>query len=129
MKIFLDDVRQPEDCLTYMYTRVGNSNFLYLKEWMIAKNYEDFRNLIDKHKGNITHISFDHDLAHEHYDASMFENELHYNNLYNEFKEKTGLDCAKYFKEVYDKESLPYPMLMIHTQNPVGLKNLINLFQ
>lgn len=43
MKIFLDDVRIPEDCAKYMYTRIGPENIRYLdKDWVICKNYDEF---------------------------------------------------------------------------------------
>ena len=38
MKVFLDDVRNPKDCVTYMHQRIGDKNPIYLEEWVIAKN-------------------------------------------------------------------------------------------
>jgi hypothetical protein len=53
--------------------------------------------------------------------------------LYEEYlktvKEKTWLDCAKYFKEFYDRNKLKYPIIFIHSMNPVCTQNIINLFK
>ncbi len=133
MKIFLDDVRNPEDCLGYMYQRIGKDNFLYLQDWTIARDYEAFKLLVKacyEKFITITHISFDHDLADEHYNPVM-DNPEEYNKL--QFKEKTGYDCAKWFLEYYegfgDNPPVPFPTLFVHSMNPVGTQNIINLFK
>lgn len=132
MKVFLDDVRVPNDCLSYMYNRIGHLNPIYnAGEWYIVRNYPEFVRTIDRFKGEITHISFDHDLADGHYHKNMQEGVLNYesedfkSNDYN----KTGYHCAKYMKEVYEKEGLKQPVLFVHSMNPVGTENIINLFK
>lgn len=130
MKIFLDDVRNPKDCLGYMHTRIGNLNPIYEKEWYIVRDYDEFVNIIlDCFRDNIkiTHISFDHDLADEHYDDENVDiND--YDALYETFKEKTGLDCAKWLKEYYEDINIDLPTIFVHSMNPVGRQNIINIF-
>lgn len=131
MKIFLDDIRQPVDCVGYMYQRIGLDFNLYAKEdWIIARNYQEFVDLVETHKGEITHISFDHDLAEGHYHQNMQEGVLNYNSedFVNDYH-KTGYHCAKYLKELYKNTGLELPIMFVHSMNPVGTQNIINLFK
>ena len=130
MKLFLDDYRQPTDFAKYMHMRIGVENPIYLKDdWYIVRNYSEFCKTIDQYKGEITHISFDHDLADEHYHVNMFKDREGYMKHLETISEKTGLDCAKYMKSVYDKLSISYPRMYVHSLNPVGIENIINLFK
>lgn len=122
MKLFLDDVRNPENCAKYMHLRIGTLNPIYLERWRVVRNYEEFISVINDHAREITHISYDHDLADEHYNPETWE-------VATRYKEKTGLDCAKYMKWFYDENKLPYPIMFVHSMNPVGSANIINLFK
>jgi hypothetical protein len=131
MKIFLDDVRLPIHCRVYMGRRIGHLALEHYNDnddWFIVRNYDEFVDAIDTFLGQITHISFDHDLADEHYHSDMYVGEDEY---YNSIKgtEKTGLDCARYFKDRYDEERLDYPKMFVHSMNPVGTEAIINLFK
>lgn len=131
MKIFLDDYRSPTDCLSYMYLRIGKLNIVYNEgDWYVVKNYPAFVKAINRFKGEVTHISFDHDLADGHYHQNMQEGVLNYDteDFNSDDMNKTGYHAAKYFKDLYDKENLQYPMLFVHSMNPVGTDNIINLF-
>jgi len=129
MKLFLDDIRQPKDCIAYMHQRIGALNPIYLQEWMVVRNYEEFVNAVTEHIDIITHISFDHDLSDEHYDPAMYQGETEYNELYNQFTEKTGYECAKWFKQFYREKNKTFPVMFIHSMNPTGTQNSINVFQ
>lgn len=133
MKIFLDDVRIPEDCAKYMHTRIGPENLMYLdKDWVIAKDHSQFIELVeDCYLSGIpvTHVSFDHDLADEHYDPSMMVSDEDYNSLYETFKERTGKECAEFLKEYYKERKLSLPIIFVHTMNPVGKINIENVFK
>lgn len=129
MKVFLDDVRIPKDCINYMYRRIGALNSIYLEEWVVVKNYNDFIEIIINNYNDITHISYDHDLADEHYTKDMYSGEEKYNKHYDSFKEKTGLDCAKFVKTFYNNNNLELPIMFVHSMNPVGTQNIINLFE
>jgi len=115
MKIFLDDIRCPSECASYMHKRIGKLNPIYLEgNWYVVRNYEQFQQAVIDHSNIITHVSFDHDLADEHYHSSM---------------EKTGYDCAKWLKEYYDFREKSLPTMFVHSMNPVGTENIINLFK
>ena len=72
MKLFLDDYRSPIDCFPYMWQRIGNLTPMYNDgKWRIVRNYPEFISAINKFKGEITHISFDHDLVDGHYQQNV----------------------------------------------------------
>lgn len=122
VKIFLDDIKQPQECVTYMHTRIGKDNPIYLQEWVVVRNFADFCKAIEKYQ-SITHVSFDHDLADEHYydcDKGFCR---------GDYEEKTGYDCALWMKEYYKKLGLELPIMYVHSMNPVGTQNIINLFK
>ena len=122
MKLFLDDVRNPSECVHYMYQRIGKLNPIYLEDWHLVRNYKEFKEFVDKNIGKITHVSFDHDLADIHYDPSTWTESFKYH-------EETGLDCAKYLKQLYEETNTPLPIMFVHSMNPVGTENIINLFK
>jgi hypothetical protein len=111
-----------------MKVRIGALISLYKEEWEIVRNYEQFVSSINDHAREITHISYDHDLADEHYTTEMYVNEEAY---YEAIKgtEKTGLDCARYMKWFYDENKIAYPVMFVHSMNPVGMQAIINVFK
>jgi len=115
--LFLDDVRNPSDCVYYMYTPIYTS-----VEWIIVRDYNSFVETIEK-LGLPEIISFDHDLADEHYSPEMYTES--YDDLYEEFKEKTGYDCAKWLVNhcMDNNKELP-KVILVHSMNPVGRKNI-----
>lgn len=119
MMVFLDDVRESKDCVTYMHQRIGDKNPIHLKEWIIAKNYDEFVDIVSENFDTITHVSFDHDLANEHYISDQPS---------DMYLEKTGLDCAKWLKEFYEKNDTTLPIMFIHSMNPIGTQRIINEF-
>lgn len=109
-KLFLDDVRSPED--VYKYTKLG----LYLSDWIIVKDYEQFISAIYLH-GLPNIISFDHDLG--------FTDEYYIeSNLPSPGSEKTGYDCAKWLVNYCIDTKSVLPTYYIHSQNPVGAENI-----
>lgn len=120
-KLFLDDVRYPLDCVGYMHTRVGPLNTLYTEEWVIVRNYEDFVSTITSH-GLPAIVSFDHDLAPEHYDPSMLD--YPEKVMFEDFATKTGHDCAKWLVAYCKSNRQPLPKCFIHSMNPVGSQNI-----
>jgi len=128
MKVFLDDVRKPIDCVDYMYYRIRNDAPIYIEKWEIVRNYNEFVDLVSKHFQSITHISFDHDLADEHYHTDMYKSEEEYYNSISG-SENTGYDCAKWMKDFYDEQGIEYPIMYVHSMNPMGTQKIINLFK
>jgi hypothetical protein len=106
--LFLDDIRFPED------TR----NVGWRDDWMIARSYDDAVILITEH-GVPDFISFDHDLADEHYES--FEA--------GAAGEKTGYTFAKWFCNHVMENDLALPdefAYYVHSMNPVGAQNIRN---
>lgn len=128
IRIYLDDVRTPK------LDPAGG-------DWIVVRSYQEF---VDKVKelglDNIHMISLDHDLG----DSAMSE---YFNNVspnytldYNNIKEKTGYDCAKwlvnYFYDLYPEAldttrlrkiglQIRFPQVYVHSANPIGAANIM----
>lgn len=109
--LYLDDEKTPIEILD------GYSN------WNIVRNYEEFVDYI-KRNGVPDYISFDHDLALEHY--------LDYSTNcciinYDEFEEKTGFDCAKWLVEFANEHQLDIKSIGVHSFNSIGNDNILQV--
>jgi hypothetical protein len=122
-KIYLDDIRTPLN-----------------KEWVVVRNYSEFvAKVQDIGLENISEISLDHDLG----DTAMNE---YFNNVspnytlnYDNIKEKTGYDCAKWLVEHYYQlnpdtnepriikrnSEFKFPKVYCHSANPIGAGNIM----
>lgn len=121
--LYLDDIRTPTDTLPGY------------EPWEIVRNYEEFtRWIMDNGLPDL--VSFDHDLADEHMQD-------YYDQIakigwqspsYNQYKERTGLDCAKFLCESFEfmismdapdsPHSEKFPTCVVHSHNPVGADNI-----
>lgn len=103
-KLFLDDSRDAPD-----FT------------WDTVRSYKEFVAYITLH-GVPDVVSFDHDLADEHYTVWQETTyvEEHAEVHYRQFLEKTGYDCAKWLIE---RGTLPKEY-HVHSLNPVGRQNI-----
>jgi len=117
--LFLDDFRSPLDAFDY------TKDISYsTKEWVIVRNYDEFINTIRERylNGEFPHlISFDHDLSDEHYDHTNYQE-----FYYEEFKEKTGYECAKWLIDFCVDKDIHLPEYLVHSMNPVGKSNIIS---
>ena len=123
-RLYLDDIRIPTESGGYMYPVELRKEYR-LHEWVIVKSYAEFVKCILE-RGLPTHISFDHDLADEHYTSV---GTTAYNNDNNE---KTGYHCAKWLCDYLSDNNLPLPICFVHSMNPIGKENiesLLNNFQ
>ncbi|MDQ1094990.1 MULTISPECIES: cyclic-phosphate processing receiver domain-containing protein [Chryseobacterium] len=109
--LFLDDIRYPFE--VYHYTQ---NDIFRRKDWYIVRNYEQFTGRILE-QGLPEMISFDHDLADEHYLKTGSQ----------EFVEKAGYDCAKWLVEYCMDHLLDLPEFYCHSLNPVGKENIESL--
>jgi hypothetical protein len=111
--VFLDDER-----------KVGQVTWLRLPNdviWQTVRSYEQFVHYIEwfwKEHGKLPDaISFDHDLAFDHYKASEHGN---YDGV-----EKTGYHAAKWFTNFLDEHGIKeLPAWYVHSMSPVGKKNI-----
>jgi|SRR5579885_3650935 len=118
-KLFLDDIRNPVQCVTYMHSRIGVKNPIYLeKGWVICRNFECFKNTILEY-GLPEFISFDHDLSDSHYQEIV------------EFgffvSDDTGYDCARWLIEYCESNGYKIPQFAVHSQNPIGAERIFSL--
>jgi hypothetical protein len=120
--LFLDDFRHPYDCVAYMRDPMKYAKW----NWVVVKNHEEFVKKIEE-DGLPEFISFDHDLADEHYDNTMYQGVEEYSKKYEHFKEKTGLDCAKWLTEHCMDTKQKLPDFEIHSMNPAGGENIRSL--
>lgn len=121
-RLFLDDIREPKDTASYMKREDYGRYFLF--NWVVVRNYDEFKEYIIKN-GIPRCISFDHDLALEHYTPEEYWGDYDKSKEYQEslcYTEKTGQDCAIWLCEHLDGKRLP--LWYIHSQNPVGANNI-----
>lgn len=121
--LFLDDYRNPQDCLSYMHKRIGADNAVYHGDWVVVKNYKEFTDYI-KHNGVPRVVSFDHDLGDEHYllGCAEFCDWEEYYRADN--RQETGYDCAKWLVDYCKNNNLDLPICIVHSMNPVGTENI-----
>jgi len=122
-KLFLDDIRKPFD-VKQAWHKGAWEEFPSLFSWTIVRSYDQFVQFILQN-GLPSVISFDHDLSWEHYPKSELSLTAPIN--YAAFKEKTGLDCAKWLIEYCLVNQFELPDFYVHSFNPVGRANIINL--
>lgn len=108
--LFLDDLRSPGD-VTWVN--------LPSASYRVARNYNQFvENVCNL--GLPVFVSFDHDLADEHY-IKMMQGELH-----DYGDEKTGYECAQWLVDYCVKHNLKFPAYAVHSLNPVGRERIDN---
>jgi len=125
-KLFLDDFRIPKDAINLVPTILNK--FYWENDWDIVTNYDDFVEYIEVN-GVPEFVSFDHDLDDEHYndlfsDKNWVKDDSDIELMYNEYKEKTGLECAKFLVEYCVDKKVPLPEYIVHSANPAGKKNI-----
>lgn len=101
---------------------------LPLVEWVIVRNYNDFVNYIKEH-GIPLRVSFDHDLADEHYQEYHRMNNSDKKINYENLTEKTGFHCAQFLANYCIENNIPIPKYYIHTMNPVGAVNIFSILE
>ena len=84
MKLYLDDIRNPEQ--TYPYAT----------DWLVVRNYNEFILVLEKHFSDLEIISFDHDI--DSYDEKG--NELTYKDYYGNYQIKGKKVTKEEFEEI-----------------------------
>lgn len=97
-------------------------------EWTIVRSYQAFVDIILK-DGIPSMISFDHDLADEHYKEYFAHNDEQRPIDYSKLTEKTGRDCALWLANYCVDNSIPIPVYYIHTLNPDGGENIRSILE
>lgn len=121
--LFLDDERRPKD-VTWVD--------LPLVNWTIAKNYDDFVRIVSS-LGLPTRVTFDHDLAEEHYEEYHWaHNDMNMKKgifQYDRMKEKTGFHCVQWLVNYCAERGVPFPEYYVHTMNDIGRVNIIQFIE
>jgi len=127
--LYLDDIRIPENTADYILP-VELKSMYRLLDWVIVRSYAEFVEYITKN-GVPSLVSFDHDLAAEHYctPQELWNNYEESKKFQEEqvYVEKTGLDCARWLCEYCLANKIGLPECFIHSMNPVGADNIRNL--
>jgi hypothetical protein len=113
--LFLDDVRVPQQ-VTWAA--------IPLVEWEIVRSYDEFVKKVEE-KGLPNFVTFDHDLAQEHYPFFNAEKGNMPEIDYASYKERTGYDCARFLVAYCLERGLRLPPFTCHSLNPVGRENII----
>jgi hypothetical protein len=120
--LFLDDIRSLSDAFYFTKQPIYN-----LLDWKIVRSYDEFIKFILEN-GIPETISFDHDLADEHYDPDLYGSET-YNETYDNFEFKTGYDCAKWLiNYCMSNNENPPVNILVHSANYQGSINIVSLF-
>jgi hypothetical protein len=128
--LFLDDIHEPCDVSNLRKTETKNKERYRKYKWIIVRTYDEFVKTINK-RGIPDIVSFDHDLAPEHYETiyndnwSKDDSEIMID--YDKFENKTGYHAAEWLIEYCSNTGNHMPICLIHSQNDVGRKNIINL--
>ena len=120
--LFLDDVRVPADCVSYTKNPIYETI-----EWVTVRSFNEFVNVIMNRYENDEFpelISFDHDLAAEHYHPTMYAGIVAYNEVSNQFEESTGKECADWLVQFCIDQELALPVCLIHSMNPAGVQRI-----
>ena len=104
--IFLDDIRNPNDVKVYLPEK---EQIKYLcREWVIVRSFSEFKTYIENNEIPYI-ISLDHDLG------------------CNEYAEEypSGYHACKWLAYyLRKKESFGLPIVLCHSQNPIGKENI-----
>jgi hypothetical protein len=104
MKVFIDDLR------TVDMSHNSEKGLGEITDFVIARNDNDFINLVDNHINDISLVSFDHDLA-----------------CFKDGNEFTGKTACEYLIDKCIDSGRKFPDWYVHTDNTCGRQNIIGL--
>lgn len=117
--LFLDDIRNPGD-VTWVLLPFDEAVHT-------VRSYDEFIKLISIY-GCPGFVSFDHDLADEHYAAMLKENtdnpSLQLEMIVDYGIEKTGYDCAIWLVDYCASRKIKFPKYVVHSMNPAGKERI-----
>jgi hypothetical protein len=111
--IYLDDTRTP-------LSRVDGN-----PEWTVVRSYDEFVNKVNEiGLENIEQISLDHDLDQTAMNEWLYNTVKNYTINYDNIKEKTGYDCAKWLVKQW-KQGKPVVTVVTHSANAIGSAHIM----
>jgi hypothetical protein len=117
-KLFLDDIRSPKDAIGLVPSHMNQ--FYWANDWDVVRSHDEFVDWIVTN-GVPDFVSFDHDLADEHYIDFMG---LSDGKEKTETTEKTGYESAKWLVYHCLDKGVGLPEYQVHSANPVGKANI-----
>lgn len=108
MNLFLDDIRIPG--MAHNAKKGLGLDYLPTDMWVIARDYFEFVEIVNKHFDEIELVSFDHDLA-----------------CVKDGREWTGKDAADYLVNYCLDHYKKFPDWYAHTDNTSGRQNIIGV--
>ena len=126
--LWLDDLRNP---FLDLENKVPGGNHKWNINWV--RDHFEFTAWIRLY-GLPDAMSFDHDLAPDHYTPAYFwgnydESEKYQKWASKDYAEPTGEDCAKWFVSHLDAFAGELPEIFIHSANPVGVDRIKEVFR
>jgi hypothetical protein len=128
--LFLDDERNLSDVTWVVLPSKITNN------WVVVRNYDEFVKTVTSF-GTPDYVTFDHDLADEHYKVmvqevmhsqkhTQFIDDEHggLNVTFDYGSEKTGYDCCKWLVEFCEDRQVKFPEFEVHSLNPVGRERI-----
>lgn len=115
--IFLDDERKPNNVTWQPIRRDHNYN--------IVRTFYEMCNMIQSIGYPPEYITFDHDLADQHYGHGLNDDQI----PYDRYTEKTGYDAAKWLVDYCIDNGFKFPDYDVHSMNPVGSNNIIQYIE
>jgi hypothetical protein len=106
MNVFLDDKRIP--AMSHHAGKGLGQAYSDINKWVIARDYFEFVEIVDKNFDEIELVSFDHDLA-----------------CYKNGEEFNGKKAADYLINYCFDHNKKFPNWYVHTDNTIGRANII----
>ena len=124
--LFLDAERHPRQ-VTWVQLPYAN--------YQIVRSYNQFVDYIESFGFIPEFVTFDHDLADEHYAAMLKDCEKNSTGQllfkvadqvgdFDYGSEKTGYDCAKWLVDYCERKGCRFPDYTVHSMNPIGSKRI-----
>lgn len=107
IKVFLDDIRTP--AMAHNASKGLGLDYSPTENWVIARDYFEFVEIVNKYFYEIELVSFDHDLA----------------CVDSDGREWTGKDAADYLINYCLDHQTHFPDWYAHTDNTAGRQNII----
>ncbi len=104
MKLFIDDIR------TVNMSHNSKKGLGEISDFVIVRDYLEFKKFVDENINQITLISFDHDL-------SCFKDGIEF----------TGKTACEYIIEKCLDNRIKFPDWYVHTDNTCGRENILGL--
>jgi len=116
--LYLDDIRTPEN--------PNNEWIDGIPEWQVVRSYDEFVAHVQKNGLDAySIISLDHDLGDTVMDEFYNNSVPNYTINYDNIKEKTGYDVAKWLVSESLNTGIPLPRICVHSANPIGAANIM----